>query len=140
MKGTKDKNKKGTKGTILATQASQANAFICFVTKVVVQASVAQTTTGVGNSSFALSMPTLAPFQRKDIVLNVTLCKRKTIIHDDSVTSFETHSISTLIQNVDMVELIKTYIAKKVHNLPTLAFKISFPRFIPTPSFLSCIE
>ena len=119
-KGTKDKkaakDKKNKQGSASATQASQANVSTHSATKAIVDATTASATTGVGSPSVAPSLSVPTPSQRKWNAPSAQLCKRKTIASDPSVTSSESHSISTFIENMDMAKLIERYSATKLHH------------------------
>ena len=119
-KGTKGKKKKGMEGVALATQTSQANVSTCSIAKATTEASAVATSIGVSSPSLAPSLLEPAFSQSKGNLPNLALRKRKTIALDGSVTSLESYSVSTLIENVDRAELIEIYMATNVHH-PTYA-------------------
>ena len=116
MKSTKDKSKKDKQRINPATQASQANVVTRSASNSATQTSALPTATGVGSPSIAPTMLVPDFSQMEGTVPIALLWKKKIVLPDGSVTSSESFSVSTLIENVDMAELIETYTATKVHD------------------------
>ena len=100
--------KKANVGTV-AELASQSTALVVTrsITKATAKASVAHLSTTVGNPSTVPSMVLAVASQSKATV--PSLQKRKVVAPDASITSSGSISISILIENVDMEDLIKVY-------------------------------
>ena len=60
-------------------------------------------------------MLVLALSHSKGTVPNVLLCKKKIVASNGSVSSSKMYFMSTVIENVDMIELTESYSATKVH-------------------------
>lgn len=116
VKTAKGKGKKDKQGIIPPTQASQANVVTRSASNFTAQTSALPSATGVGSPSIAPTMLLPDFSQSEGTVPGVLLRKKKTILPDASVTSSESFTVSTLIENVDMAELIETFTATKVHD------------------------
>ena len=141
-KGTKGMKKKGKEGATLATQASQANVSTHSSAKAAVEVFAA--TTATGSPYVAPPLPAPAPSQSEGNLPNVALHKRKIVALDGSVTSLESYSESTLIENVDMTKLIEIHTATKIHH-PTYTHIQEFlakvcPYTLLSLVYLVCIQ
>ena len=120
-KGTRGKGKRDKQGN-QATQASEAN-----ITRSALNS--AGPTSAVPTAS-APTMPQPDPSQSEGTIPSALLRRRKTVLPDGSVTSSQSFSVSSLIENVDMAELIETYTATKVHD----------PRYTRIQDFLTKVS
>ena len=110
-------------GKKAATKASQAKVTTRFAFKAAVQPFDVLTTINIGSSFVALftapsiipSIPTDAPSYRKAIVSTKPL-KRKDVPPNSSATSSKLCSSYTLIENLDMGDLLEGFAINHVHN------------------------
>ena len=129
MKPKRVRGKKAKDGTA-SELAVQSTALVVTrsATKAVAEASAAHVSTTVGSPSALPSMVLAVASQSEATV--PSLRKRKAVAPDASVTSSGAISISVLIENADMEDLIKVYQVAKKHD----------PNYICIQEFLTLVS